>query len=69
MVVYRPDDSRERMHAKCVNDVMVLTSGDRELRARLLSADVNNLPQNEANRAFSVSNTIYGIFMLILKTI
>lgn len=57
-VVCRPDDSRERMRAKCVDDVLVLTSGERELRARLLSADVKNLPHNEANRAFSVSSSL-----------
>ncbi|CAB3220461.1 unnamed protein product [Arctia plantaginis] len=55
LLIVWPDDSRERMHAKCVNDVMVLTSGDREMRARLLCADVNNLPHNEANRAFSIA--------------
>lgn len=54
LLVVWPDDTRERMRAKCVDEVLVLTSGDRELRARLLSADVTNLPHNEANRAFTI---------------
>lgn len=53
--VYRADGSRERMRAKCVDEALVLTSGNRELRAHLMSTDAKNLPHNEANRAFIVS--------------
>ncbi|XP_075983571.1 uncharacterized protein LOC142981496 isoform X2 [Anticarsia gemmatalis] len=54
VLIVWPDDTRERMRAQCVDETLVLTSGDRELRGRLLSADVNNLPHNEANRAFAI---------------
>ncbi|KAJ8712973.1 hypothetical protein PYW08_008277 [Mythimna loreyi] len=53
LIVWR-DGSRERMRARCVDECLVLSSGTRELRGRLLSGDANNLPHNEANRAFVI---------------
>ncbi|KAG6446840.1 citron rho-interacting kinase isoform X2 [Manduca sexta] len=49
-----PDGVRERYHANCANGVLVLTSGAKELRAKLHHMDPKNLPQNESNRAFSI---------------
>ncbi|XP_068623643.1 citron rho-interacting kinase-like [Battus philenor] len=48
------DGTRERMSARCEGATLVLTRGDNELRARLVSPDSANLPHNEANRAFLV---------------
>lgn len=44
------------MRARVVEDWLVLCSGSRELRGKLLTAEPKNLPHNEANRAFVVSD-------------
>lgn len=54
LLIVWSDGSRERMRARVVEDWLVLCSGSRELRGKLLTAEPKNLPHNEANRAFVV---------------
>ncbi|CAH0713755.1 unnamed protein product, partial [Brenthis ino] len=54
LLIIWSDGSRERMQARFADGALELCSGQRRLRARLVSADVKNLPHNEANRAFTV---------------
>ncbi|KOB78639.1 putative rho/rac-interacting citron kinase [Operophtera brumata] len=42
------------MHARCADGALMLRSGERELRAALVDGAARNLPQNEANRAFTI---------------
>lgn len=61
----RSDGSRDRLRVCHTDDVMILTQGDKEIRARLHSSAADNLPQNEANRAFTVRLTL--IILLYYK--
>ncbi|XP_050353235.1 citron rho-interacting kinase-like [Nymphalis io] len=54
LLIIWSDGSRERMKASCSDHALLLSSGERHVRARLLAADARNLPHNEANRAFMV---------------
>ncbi|CAG5044216.1 unnamed protein product [Parnassius apollo] len=54
LLIVWSDGSRERLGARCEDATLVLSRGDSQLRARLLSPDASNLPHNEANRAFMV---------------
>uniref|UniRef100_A0A2A4IVA7 CNH domain-containing protein n=1 Tax=Heliothis virescens TaxID=7102 RepID=A0A2A4IVA7_HELVI len=54
LLIVWSDGGRERMRGRCVEECLVLSSGNRELRGHLLTADAKNLPHNEANRAFMV---------------
>ncbi|XP_013167910.1 PREDICTED: citron Rho-interacting kinase isoform X1 [Papilio xuthus] len=54
LLIVWSDGNRERMNARCEEAALVLTRGDRELRARMLSPEATNLPHNEANRAFLI---------------
>lgn len=44
------------MNVSNKDGALLLTKGDKEIRARFFSTDAKNLAQNEANRAFTVSN-------------
>ncbi|KAJ0173065.1 hypothetical protein K1T71_011241 [Dendrolimus kikuchii] len=48
------DGIRERLSARYEDGVMLVKKGDKELSARLVATDAKNLPQNEANRAFTI---------------
>ncbi|XP_028155989.1 uncharacterized protein LOC114349716, partial [Ostrinia furnacalis] len=48
------DGVRERARARVSGAALVLASGEQQLRAKLLTPDAGDLPQNEANRAFIV---------------
>ncbi|KAL4711935.1 hypothetical protein ACJJTC_006104 [Scirpophaga incertulas] len=48
------DGGRDRMQCHCSEGALVLTSGDRRLRARYHGDDAKYLLQSEANKAFTV---------------
>ncbi|XP_045516259.1 citron Rho-interacting kinase-like isoform X2 [Pieris brassicae] len=54
LLVIWNDGSRERMIARYCDTALVLTNGQRELRAHLHATDALDLPHNEANRAFTL---------------
>ncbi|XP_026314299.1 citron Rho-interacting kinase isoform X2 [Hyposmocoma kahamanoa] len=54
VLVVWADNNRERMKVSNKDGALLLTRGDKEIRARFFSTGAKNLAQNEANRAFTI---------------